>query len=78
MEVEIVIHPLVFTRNSLTIDLAIAQSRYPSFRPRDAARSSGQNQPHLDHGVPRFWNHQRGPEISISLYDMRRSRRLYK
>jgi len=58
--------------------IAIAQSCRSPFRPWDAARSLGQNQPHLGHGVPRLWNHQWGAEISISLYDMRCSRWLYE
>jgi hypothetical protein len=58
VEVEIVSHSLFLARNPPTYGLAIAQSRHYPFRPWDAARSLGQNQPHLDHGVPRFWNHQ--------------------
>ena len=77
VEVEIVSPPFSILRIEL-INVAVAQSSCPTIQPRDAARSPGQNRSHLDHGIPRLWDHQRGPQIAISLHDLRRSRRFYE
>ena len=57
---------------------ALSQGRCHQIPARHAARFAWTDKPHVDHGVPRFRDHQRGSQGTMSLHDLWRSRRLYE